>query len=439
MTELALDLYILALIGNFLCLYIPETTLLTKPFTKKTHILYIILLFISCLFYVTYNLNGTACILLSFLWIGLLTDKHLYNTILAIWGYLTSMCWNYIFLLIFDKITGIDQSMLYTTAKYQIIFYLFYIPSLYLVLFIIKKLLHLIPSMDKAFKKSLLLFIIAFLLICVLIYRLNATIEYDYDFPDELVRRNAMLFIGFFIFTGILLLVVIITIYKDIKTSQSLKEMENLKKYTEEIENLYFSLRSFKHDYTNVLYSMKSYIDTKQYDSLNTYYENDILPLVKSLDTNNPAIEFLSNIKIPELKSILYLKILEAGKEKIQVNLEVKWSIDEINIKPIDLTRIMGNILDNAIDEAKEISDKKKRVINISCINNKKATVIIINNPTIQQSINLADIRKTGSTTKSGEHGLGLSNVTSIIKRYPNCLLETEFEDGIFTQTIEIS
>lgn len=258
------------------------------------------------------------------------------------------------------------------------------------------------------------------------------------DFPQELTKYNQILFWFLFIFIVIIMSQIIITIYNDSKTQESLKEMEYLKNYTSEIENLYNSTKSFKHDYTNILYSLKSYIDENNIDGLKDYYYGNILPIATSLEGTNPAIESLTNIKIPELKSILYIKILEADKAGIKINLEVKWPIVNINLKIIDFTRIVGIFLDNAI-EAASVVNELDRYINIAFIRSDKDIVFIISNPMLKSELPISSLNKMGVSSKGSGRGTGLYNVQSILSNYENALLTTQVDAKTFTQTLEIS
>lgn len=46
-----------------------------------------------------------------------------------------------------------------------------------------------------------------------------------------------------------------------------------LQEYTNQIENMYSSLRSFKHDYSNIMLSMSGYIETNDMEGLREYFE----------------------------------------------------------------------------------------------------------------------------------------------------------------------
>ena len=52
-------------------------------------------------------------------------------------------------------------------------------------------------------------------------------------------------------------------------------DMERLQEYTTNVENLYNNLRTFKHDYKNILLTLNHYIENKDIDSLEKYYKEN--------------------------------------------------------------------------------------------------------------------------------------------------------------------
>ena len=423
---------------NIFALYIAQTTLLDKPFTKRNHIIYIVSISIVSLLPLLPPVDNAICIVSAFIFLALLTNKHLINTIIALFGYLFTIFYNYILLHLYTSLSGLSANDIVYSTVHTTVFNLIFFITLYIILKLIKKTILPFTIFSSRLKKSFILSILIFLGICSLIFILYFSYEQKMDFPQELTEYNQILFWFLFIFIVIIMSQIIITIYNDSKTQDSLKEMEYLKNYTSEIENLYNSTKSFKHDYTNILYSLKSYIDEKNIDGLKSYYYDNILPIATSLEGTNPAIESLTNIKIPELKSILYIKILEADKAGIKVNLEAKWPIVNINLKTIDLTRIVGIFLDNAI-EAASVVNELDRYINIAFIRSDKDIVFIISNPMLKSELPISSLNKMGVSSKGSGRGTGLYNVQIILSNYENALLTTQVDAKTFTQTLEIS
>lgn len=422
---------------NFFALYVPETFLLTKPFTKRNKIIFIFLIMFLCFWGLFFDVPNFVCIFLSIFFVGLFSSPHILNMITALLGYIIGVCCNYFVLDMYCFFTGIAPTTLYVSTKHFLFFNLTFFLILCILLLTLKRIFGYWKNFDIYACKSIMISFLAFLIICVLIFVINFSYEQKLNFPKELTTANRKLFLLFFICTAVLLFFIIFTVEKNIKNQVALREMDNLQKYTEEIENMYSSIRSFKHDFANVMYSIKNYIDTDNMSDLKNYYYGNLIPQAQSLDIGEPEIEQLTDIKIPELKSILYFKILQAKKYGISISLETNLIIDEIKIKPIDLTRIMGIFLDNAIEAVKNLPPDKKN-IRTAFIKSSSEVTILIENPTSQSVIELSEIYHKNVSTKGKDRGLGLHNVHTILNDYDNILLSTEYKDDTFLQILEI-
>lgn len=424
-------------IFNFFALYVPETFLLSKPFTKRNKMFFIFSLLLLSFVYLLFDIPIIICIFLSILFLGLFSSPRILNMITALLGYIIGVCCNYFVLDMYCFFTRITATTLYVSTKHFLFFNLTFFLILCILLLIIKRISGYRKYFDIYACKSIMISFLSFLIICVLIFVINFSYEQKLNFPKELTAANRKLFLLFFICTAVLLFFIIFTVEKNIKNQVTIREMENLQKYTEEIENMYSSIRSFKHDFANVMYSIKNYIDTDNISDLKHYYYSNLIPQAKTLDISEPEIEQLTDIKIPELKSILYFKIIQAKKYDISILLETNLIIDEIKIKPIDLTRIMGIFLDNAIEAVKNLPQQKK-IIRTAFIKSSSAVTILIENPTNGSDIELSKIYQKNVSSKGKDRGLGLHNVHTILDDYDNILLSTEYKDDTFLQILEI-
>ena len=223
---------------------------------------------------------------------------------------------------------------------------------------------------------------------------------------------------------------------KIILSQEQLKQFENLKEYTENLEELYNNIRSFKHDYINILTSISTYLDEKRYDDLKNYFETEILATKKILNHNADTLNRLMHIKQLEIKSLLSYKMLFAIEKGIQIHIDIPNDIESINMKSIDLLRILGIYLDNAIEAT---TNTKQPQLNLRLANMDTYTVIIIENSFVQQGIPIGKLIQKGVTTKGSGHGIGLYNANEILKHYPNVLHETYIEKNMFCQHLQIA
>ena len=158
--------------------------------------------------------------------------------------------------------------------------------------------------------------------------------------------------------------------------------------------------RELKHNLKNDLYYLKSLIPNKN-EAINE--------LIVKYNTN---YEWVSKInEIPEgLQGIIFLKQKEAQKYKIELITNSK-KLSHINTKEyLDLSSIVGILLDNAITATR---DSKKKVIDINIKENKNGINITIIN-SFTNRVNISKIGTRNYSTKKYKSGLGLNYINNL-------------------------
>lgn len=211
----------------------------------------------------------------------------------------------------------------------------------------------------------------------------------------------------------------------------SLLQQQNL--YIQSLEDIQKNMREFKHDYQNMMSSL--YLYSKQensgtmektlQDMMDTFDEN----IAKKMNITNQ----LMNIHILEIKSLFMMKITEIERLQIPFTLEVQYPIKKVTMNTIDLVRILGILLDNAIEET-SIHGGSIEVILLS--QNQSFNIIVSN--TVHDTVDCLQIFKEGYSTKGNNRGLGLSNLETILHKYENCTISTQVIDDRFIQEVHI-
>ena len=121
----------------------------------------------------------------------------------------------------------------------------------------------------------------------------------------------------------------------------------------------------------------------------------------------------------------------------IKINLEVFMDLNELNINSYELTRILGILMNNAIEASKECEEK---VINVTFRKDKKKNMqlIIVENTYKDKDIDTEKIYEKGYSTKEGNTGLGLWEIRQIMKKHNNLNLFTTKTREYFSQQFEI-
>lgn len=306
-------------------------------------------------------------------------------------------------------------------------------PVIYLVRRLLQK--HLIDIFEQMSKKLLALIALTLFLCASMIL----TMASFFDNIDITHREYFLMVSSLFLyalFTVSLVYIVLSTARKSYETQKKMEYLENLNEYTKNLEMVYDNLRSFKHDYINIMASLAAYIDEEKYEELRTFFYKYILPMQKNLTQKNGALNNLLRVRTLEVKSILYTKLLLAVNQDIEVDIDIPDEIDSVRMDPVDLTRMLGIYLDNAIEACLETEHP---IIHFHLGKMNRHTIFIISNSFTDKGLSIAQMYKKGVTTKGAGHGIGLHNVSEILNRYNNVYHETLIEDGLFIQQVQIS
>ncbi len=164
---------------------------------------------------------------------------------------------------------------------------------------------------------------------------------------------------------------------------------------------------------------------------------------IECKNVNNLAALSPTLINDPALYCLITSKYNLAENLGISFNINLLINFKEINTTPYILTRILGILLDNAIEAAKDSGEKEItfEVCAYSSNSKVKKHVISVENSYTNKDVNIDRIREKGYTSKSSDkssHGLGLWEVNQILKKSKNLNLYTTKNDKFFIQQLEI-
>lgn len=212
------------------------------------------------------------------------------------------------------------------------------------------------------------------------------------------------------------------------------QKLENEKEYNKTLHILHDSVRGFKHDFDNIVTTIGGYIKTNDMKGLEKYYSQleEDCEKVNNLYILNPDI-----INNPGIYNLLTIKYSEAIEKGIKVNLTFLLDLNNLHMKIYEFARMLGILLDNAIEAASE-SDEK--VLNIVFRNDSKnnRNIVLIENTYKDKNVNIDEIFNKGVTGKENHTGLGLWEVKQILKKNNNINLYTNKNDTYFSQQLEI-
>ncbi len=259
----------------------------------------------------------------------------------------------------------------------------------------------------------------------------------EYFSQDSLLKFNIIT--QFFYFTIMLFVLYFTT--KNIKKENNIQkiqfETEQFTDYMHSMELINNDMQKFRHDHANILFTMQGYIEIDDFDGLKKYFKKHIFTAEEDTLKRNEQLANISKLNITGIKGLILTKTLQAEKEGILVDLEIADEIDDINMNIIDIARILGIFFDNAI-EANAHTDAQKEIGIAFFKSTADSIMIIIENTTVDEPVNIEQLFTERFSTKGANRGKGLSTVKSILNNYPNVTLNTNVENGLFTQIIVI-
>ena len=234
-----------------------------------------------------------------------------------------------------------------------------------------------------------------------------------------------------------LLLYFIITLYsisKIIKLQTATTQLESAEEYNKTLQIIHDSVRCFKHDFDNTVATLGGYIQTNDIEGLKNYYkqlENEC-EKVNNLYILNPT-----SINNPGIYNLLTSKYHDATEKGIDVKIYFLLDLNDLHMKIYEFARILGILLDNAIEAAEQ---SKEKIINISFRKDDKnnRNIILIENSYKNKDVDIDTIFNKGFTEKENHSGIGLWEVRKIISKNNNVNLFTTKSDSLFKQQLEI-
>ena len=224
--------------------------------------------------------------------------------------------------------------------------------------------------------------------------------------------------------------------YFQVKNINELYIKRNMIKELCSKEKVNDELRCFKHDFNNIIQAIGGYIALDDMKSLEVYYNKlfDNARMINELD--NIQDKFRNS---PAIFGIILDKYQKAFYNNVTFDLKIKCNLEDIDCNVYEVTRILGILLDNAIEAAIECDE---RIVSVSIdkdVDGNKE-IIKVENSYLNKGYSKEDIYvKEFSTKKNGKNmGVGLSNVKDIVDKNSRIELDTIMENKFFSQVLRI-
>ena len=251
-------------------------------------------------------------------------------------------------------------------------------------------------------------------------------------FLNYVTINNYYIILCFFLLINFYYCISISNILKTLELEASNKKILNLELHNKSISAAYDQTRTFKHDSNNIFQAIGGYLSTNNLEGLKEYYWQ-LFPEIKNindLSKLNPTL-----INNPAIYGLLVEKHFKAHDYNVNINLDIMMDLNTLNVKIFELTRILGILVDNAIETAKDCSEK---IVNISFRKDDSKQLLIVENTYENKDICIDKIFEKGYSTKPNNTGLGLWEVRKILNKNTNLNLYTSKNNNYFMQQLEI-
>lgn len=194
------------------------------------------------------------------------------------------------------------------------------------------------------------------------------------------------------------------------------------------------AIRDFKQIYQKQMLRLGDYLDAQDYRGLTTYYQTLNSRWQATSHLAGLEEEGLQRLNDPALKSLLFQKLLAAQNEGRTLRLEVPDQIRSLPMDSMQLLRVMGILLDNAM-EARPVAGNQD--IYCAILDYPDAVELAVANPvSATQPPKINRFMTAGYTTKGNGHGQGLSTVHEIVNQTPNAALQIAVKRGMLYFTL---
>lgn len=250
--------------------------------------------------------------------------------------------------------------------------------------------------------------------------------------------EDSLLWTGFSIMMVLIQIIYIRLLAKSISVKEKMrlqeKDFHQLAKYNHELEKNMEDMREIRHDIKNMFLTMGGFVDRSNDAEMKLFYEENIVPFAKQELQKSDLYMKLSRIHSEGMKSFLYFKIMQGIEQDVSIDLLVQpFNMDNIFcIGQTDLIRILGILIDNAVEEAKSC----KGTVWVSLKENEREYLFSVSN-TVRRQIREKGVI-AGTTDKGLGRGNGLLIAEKLMRKYKNVLLNSFFKEEEFVQCLRI-
>lgn len=202
---------------------------------------------------------------------------------------------------------------------------------------------------------------------------------------------------------------------KEIQWTMREREYQGQIKYINSMQEFNYKLKAQRHDFNHHIGCIYGLLESNKVE----YTKEYISKLVENIQKVNTIV----NVENGVIAALLNHKLSVAKEKNIEINTDINIP-KKLNIDPIDISIVLGNAIDNAIEASEKAS---KKMIDIKIFIQKEYLIIKIANTKGGNCIKEEDRYKTTKEDKEN-HGFGIQNIKYIVEKYDGLLKIEESE-----------
>lgn len=411
-------------ISSFLFFLIADTFFIIKKIPKIKTIFLIILIFI--LNSIAYYFMDSFMKLVSILAIWLIINNQIENKKLVS----ISMIFSSISCILSLFISTLVKNFIHTKSSFLVIV-IFAITNIVLIFLVIRNINRFLQNIYS--NKFITLFSLNIFLLLIYIYQIkNINLQKNSISNIKDMMLSDFTNLGILIIFSLPFIIICLLIYYN-TDKNNLEEKENklISTYYKDLDKTNQKLRKNQHDIKNIFLSLSGLIEKDDISSLKKYFRENFKAYYDKILVDEDYISELSKINLPLLRGLIYEKISLAKSLNLDILLRIPVRIEEVKIDELDLVKLLGILLDNAIEEVKTHSNS---YIIIDILKTNKATTFAVENSITKEKVDVENLL----STKGENRGFGLLNLREIINSYDNIDFKTYSKDFKFVQIISI-
>lgn len=206
--------------------------------------------------------------------------------------------------------------------------------------------------------------------------------------------------------------VILELIYGLIKEIRYKKQNKIIKAKEEIVLDYYKATRENSDELIKIKHDIKNQLQVAY--AIAQKNERTSIGILDNIERKIENIEIINYCKNDILNAILTIKMLEAKRSGLSLNIKIDNSV-KINMKEIDICNVFSNILDNSIEASKKCKNK-----NVTFCIFRKNNYIIIKCENAYENSFKKDSRGKMITSKldAKNHGYGIKIIENIVNKY---------------------